>query len=220
MTVDFRHARFVLSANAARFFPPDAGNEVAFAGRSNAGKSSALNAIAGRRSLARVSKTPGRTQLINFFDLGDGRRLVDLPGYGYARVPERVRRHWRTLMESYFGARSSLSGLVLVVDVRHPGSEFDEQMLAWARARRCPVHLLLTKSDKLSRGAASSVLHRLRRERPELAGVQLFSALRHDGVEEARAAVASLLGPDGGVSASGDRLTGEASDEKKSPGAE
>ena len=147
-------AEFVISANRPAQFPPDKGSEVAFAGRSNAGKSSALNAIAGRKSLARTSKTPGRTRLVNFFALPDGDRLVDLPGYGYARVPEAMRRHWRHLMEAYFNQRRSLAGLILVMDVRRPLTEYDRQMLAWSEGVGCLTHILLTKADKLSRGKA------------------------------------------------------------------
>lgn len=165
---------------------PDEGQEVAFAGRSNAGKSSALNAITGRKALARISKTPGRTQLVNFFALDPARRLVDLPGYGYAKVPDAIRRHWRTLMESYFLGRRSLVGLVLVMDCRHPLTEFDQQMLAWSTANGCRVHVLLTKADKLSRGAASSTLLKVRKAVGELATVQLFSATKKTGLDEAR----------------------------------
>lgn len=178
---------FLTSANRAEQFLPDEGQEVAFAGRSNAGKSSALNAITGRKALARISKTPGRTQLVNFFALDATRRLVDLPGYGYAKVPDAIRRHWRTLMESYFLGRQSLVGLVLVMDCRHPLTEFDQQMLAWSTANGCRVHVLLTKADKLSRGAAGSTLLKVRKAVGELATVQLFSATKKTGLEEARA---------------------------------
>jgi len=178
---------FLTSANSAEQFFPDDGQEVAFAGRSNAGKSSALNAITGRKALARISKTPGRTQLVNFFALDEARRLVDLPGYGYAKVPDAIRRHWRTLMESYFVGRQSLVGLVLVMDCRHPLTEFDQQMLAWTTSNGCRVHVLLTKADKLSRGAAGSALLKVRKGVGNLATVQLFSATKKTGLEEARA---------------------------------
>ena len=128
--------------------PPDAGYEVAFAGRSNAGKSSALNALTQRKSLARTSKTPGRTQHLVFFELDGERRLVDLPGYGYAKVPEKVRRHWGLAMETYLSGRESLRGLVLMMDVRHPLTDFDKQMLQWCQHAGMPVHILLTKADK------------------------------------------------------------------------
>jgi len=189
----FNQAEFVISANRPAQFPPDKGNEVAFAGRSNAGKSSALNAIAGRKSLARTSKTPGRTQLVNFFVLPDGDRLVDLPGYGYARVPEAVRRHWRHLMEAYFNQRRSLAGLILVMDARRPLTEFDRQMLAWSEGVGCLTHILLTKADKLSRGKASAMLHEVRSAVDAATSVQLFSATRKSGIEQAREALTALL---------------------------
>lgn len=169
--------------------------EIAFAGRSNAGKSSALNAITGRKALARTSKTPGRTQLVNFFSLDGERRLVDLPGYGYAKVPEAMRRHWRELMESYFVERRSLVGLVLVMDCRHPLTDFDQQMLAWSNANHCPVHILLTKADKLSRGAGSATLHKVRKAVGENASVQLFSATKKTGLEQARDQLGAFFVP-------------------------
>ena len=189
----FNQAEFVISANRPAQFPPDKGSEVAFAGRSNVGKSSALNAIAGRKNLARTSKTPGRTQLVNFFVLPDGDRLVDLPGYGYARVPEAVRRHWRHLMEAYFNQRRSLAGLILVMDARRPLTEFDRQMLAWSEGVGCLTHILLTKADKLSRGKASAMLQEVRAAVDTETSVQLFSATRKSGVEQAREALTALL---------------------------
>ncbi len=189
----FSQAEFVISANRPAQFPPDKGSEVAFAGRSNAGKSSALNAIAGRKSLARISKTPGRTRLVNFFALPDGDRLVDLPGYGYARVPEAVRRHWRHLMEAYFNQRRSLAGLILVMDARRPLTEFDRQMLAWSEGNGCLTHILLTKADKLSRGKASAMLHEVRSAVDAETSVQLFSATKKSGVEQAREALMALM---------------------------
>jgi GTP-binding protein len=142
---------FMLSAADARQFPPDRGREVAFAGRSNSGKSTALNCLVGRRKLARTSRTPGRTQLVNFFSLGDECRLVDLPGYGYAKVPELERQRWRALVEAYFRDRRSLAGLVLTIDIRRGIGELDQLMLRWAHRLEVPVLLLLTKADKLSR---------------------------------------------------------------------
>ncbi|MCC5860484.1 MAG: YihA family ribosome biogenesis GTP-binding protein [Gammaproteobacteria bacterium] len=191
-------ASFLKSAHSPGQFVPDEGMEVAFAGRSNAGKSSALNAIVGRRQFARVSRTPGRTQLVNFFALDDavtgGRRLVDLPGYGFARVPEAMQRHWRRLMEGYFTDRRALTGLMLVVDSRRGLMDYDRQMLAWAAGARCPVHVLLTKADKLSRGVAARTLAEVRRElEPSAGSVQLFSALARQGVEEARQALEALM---------------------------
>lgn len=189
---------FMLGAARARQFPHDDGLEVAVAGRSNAGKSSALNVITGRRSLARVSKTPGRTREINFFELDEGRRLVDLPGYGYARVPEAVKLAWQRLMTEYFHSRHSLRGLVVVMDCRHPLTDYDQQMLAWCADAGLPVHVLLTKADKLSRGAAMAVLHQVRDRLgslyKEAASVQLFSSLKRNGVEEARELLSDWLG--------------------------
>lgn len=184
----YQQARFLTGAAEARRLPPDTGSEVAFAGRSNAGKSSAINALCGQRALARTSKTPGRTQLINCFSLPEGRRLVDLPGYGYAKVPEAVRRRWGTMIEGYLRGRGSLAGLVLVMDARHPLTDHDQQMLTWCRARGLPVHVLLTKADKLKRGAAANTLLAVRRRLAELAmdaTAQLFSALDRRGLEEA-----------------------------------
>ncbi len=187
-------AQFLTSANKRSQFVPDDGREVAFAGRSNAGKSSAINAILGRRGLARTSKTPGRTQLVNFFGLAEGVRITDLPGYGYAKVPEAVRRHWGNLMDDYFHQRESLTGLFIVMDARRPLTEFDQGMLGWARAAGCPVHLLLTKADKLSRGAAASTLLGVRREVGDAASAQLFSALKGTGLEQAREVLDRFLG--------------------------
>jgi GTP-binding protein len=185
----YRRAQFILSANALSQLPPDQGAEVAFAGRSNGGKSSALNTLTDNGSLARTSKTPGRTQLINLFGLDPERRLVDLPGYGYAQVPEAVKRHWQQLLEKYLETRRSLKGLVMIMDIRHPLTEYDRQMLGWCRDSAMPVHVLLTKADKLNRGPASSVLLQVRRTLDtDFPGttVQLFSSSAKQGVEEAR----------------------------------
>jgi len=182
----FPDAKFLLSANAARQFLPDNGTEVAVAGRSNAGKSSAINVIVNRRQFARTSKTPGRTQLVNFFELRAGQRLVDLPGYGFARVSESVRQHWGRLLQAYFEQRKCLSGLILVVDVRRQLGDFDRQMLAFASSMAVPVHILLTKSDKLKRGQAATALLAVQKELAASASAQLFSALKRQGVEEAR----------------------------------
>ncbi len=189
----FANIRYLVSANDAAGFPPDSGREVAFAGRSNAGKSSAINRITNRKGLARTSKTPGRTQLVNFFDLGNDRRLVDLPGYGFARVPDRVRDHWRGLMQSYFEGRMSLAGLVLVVDVRRPLTDFDKQMLEWALSAGCPTRMLLTKADKVSRGAGAASLTKVRRHVGAMASAQLFSALKGTGADDAREWLAQTL---------------------------
>lgn len=185
----YRHAKFLLSAPDLRHAPPDEGAEVAFAGRSNAGKSSALNAITEQKALARTSKTPGRTQLLNFYSLDQERRLVDLPGYGYAKVSEATKRRWQQALSRYLEARRSLRGLVLLMDVRQPLTPFDQQLLAWANHAGLPTHVLLTKADKLNRGPAQSTLLQARRQLPALhpgATVQLFSALKREGLEEAR----------------------------------
>jgi GTP-binding protein len=166
---------------------------VAFAGRSNAGKSSALNAITGRKDLARTSKTPGRTQLINFFALDGAQRLVDLPGYGYAKVPERIREHWQELLTRYVEARASLVGLVIVMDSRRPLTDFDVQMLDWSGSHGLAAHVLLTKADKLSRGESSTVLKQVRTRVEGVATVQLFSAVAKTGVDEARREVLTML---------------------------
>ncbi len=182
----FPDARFITSANAAPQFLPDEGTEVAVAGRSNAGKSSAINVIVNRRQFARTSKTPGRTRLVNFFALAPDKRLVDLPGYGFAKVAESMREHWGQLLQEYFETRDSLGGLILVVDVRRQLKEFDRQMLAFAASVELPVHVLLTKADKLKRGPALTALLQVKKELGDAAGVQLFSALDRSGVEEAR----------------------------------
>lgn len=189
----YPEARFLVSAFRSEQFAPDTGTEVAFAGRSNAGKSSAINRIVNRRGFARTSKQPGRTQLINFFDLGRDRRLVDLPGYGYARVSRTLRDHWRGLLVEYFEQRQSLSGLMLVVDIRRQLGDFDWQMLDWCRDIDCPVHVLLTKADKLKRDAAAKALAQVRRELGEEYGVQLFSAIKDQGLDTARRSLDGLL---------------------------
>jgi len=190
----FPDARFIMSANAPAQFVPDSGAEVAVAGRSNAGKSSAINVIVNRRQFARTSKTPGRTQLVNFFELREGQRLVDLPGYGFARVADSIREHWGRLLQAYFEQRGSLSGLILVVDVRRRIGDFDRRMLAFAASVDVPVHVLLTKADKLKRGQASAAYNAVRKELGDAATVQLFSALDRHGVDEAREALERLLG--------------------------
>lgn len=195
MPADFRHTRFLKSAAALNDLPADAGYEVAFAGRSNAGKSSALNAITGVNGLARVSKTPGRTQLINLFTLDEARRLIDLPGYGYAKVPEAVRLQWGQLMEQYFSYRHVLAGLVLVMDIRHPLTDFDQRMLAWCTPLNLPVLVLLTKADKLTRNHANQAASAVSRQLANYPGAQVrvFSAVSRQGVEEAREVIAGWL---------------------------
>ncbi|MFQ6004902.1 MAG: ribosome biogenesis GTP-binding protein YihA/YsxC [Woeseia sp.] len=189
----FADAKFILSANTPDQFLSDTGREVAVAGRSNAGKSSAINVIVNRRRLARTSKSPGRTQLVNFFSLGDDARLVDLPGYGYARVSASVKRHWGVILQSYFEERKSLGGLLLVVDIRRNLSDYDRQMLSFAGSVGLPVHVLLTKSDKLKRGQATAALLQVRKELDGRASVQLFSALNRQGVEDARRVLENFL---------------------------
>jgi GTP-binding protein len=192
----FQNAAFFISAHHLRDLPPASGIEVAFAGRSNAGKSSALNTLANHNRLAYVSKQPGRTQLINFFTLGNDRHLVDLPGYGYAKVPEAMRTHWQTVLSRYLSERTSLAGLVLVMDSRHPLTPLDRQMLDWFSPSGKPVHVLLTKSDKLSRSECALTLNRVRKELSSTWGnctVQLFSSLKKQGVEEAEKVIGAWL---------------------------
>lgn len=195
MIIDFRQTQFIKSASGPASLPPDTGAEVAFAGRSNAGKSSVLNTVAGIRKLARTSKTPGRTQLLNFFAVGDDARLVDLPGYGFARVPPAIQQRWRGMMEDYLGGRESLRGLLLIMDIRHPLRDFDRQMIDWFLPTDLPVHLLLNKADKLSRGRGLSTLAAVRRELPEQVTAQTFSALTKTGVEEVRELIGEWLSP-------------------------
>ena len=184
--LDYHKAQFVLSAPTLKQCPPDNAREVAFAGRSNAGKSSALNALAGSSRLARTSKTPGRTRLINFFQVEESRYLVDLPGYGYAKVPEAMKIQWQKHLDDYLSNRESLMGVVLLVDTRHPMKEFDKMMLQWSIQSRMPLHILLTKSDKLKSGVGKQALNKLRNEVKEYdhVSVQLFSALKKTGVQE------------------------------------
>jgi len=166
---------------------------VAVAGRSNAGKSSAINVIVNRRQFARTSKTPGRTRLVNFFTLREGQRLVDLPGYGFAKVSDAKRRHWGNLLQRYFESRDSLCGLLLIVDARRMLTEFDRQMMLFAESVNLPVHVLLTKSDKLKRGQAANALLNVRKELDGAASVQLFSSLNRQGVDEARQMLEKFL---------------------------
>ena len=189
----YPQVRFLKSADSAAAFGDDSGAEVAFAGRSNSGKSSALNAIMRRNDLARTSKTPGRTQLVNLFEIEPGRRLADLPGYGFARVPPAMRAEWRRLMESYFTHRESLAGLMIVVDTRRGFGESDGMMLEYAAARGRPVHVLLTKADKLSRNEGRTTLQKTRTELGERATAQLFSAVSGEGVDAAQGALNALL---------------------------
>ena len=184
--LNFREATFLQSASAIENAPQDSGWEVAFAGRSNSGKSSAINTLTEQAKLARTSRTPGRTQLINFFSLTDHQRIVDLPGYGFAKVPLAVKKKWNQQLERYLQHRQSLRGLVMLMDVRHPLTEPDQQMLGWAISATMPVHILLTKADKLKRGPAQNTLLSVQsrlREHEELVRVQLFSSLKRQGVD-------------------------------------
>jgi len=190
----FSQAAFFTTVNHLRDLPLHGGREVAFAGRSNAGKSSAINTLANHTRLAFTSKTPGRTQHINYFSLGENRFLVDLPGYGYAKVPPDVQAHWEGLLSQYLQTRGALCGLVVIMDARHPLTELDEQMLAWFAPTAKPVHVLLTKSDKLSRQQATMTLNRVKLHLAEHfphCSVQLFSSLKKIGAEEAEAVIAS-----------------------------
>ncbi|NND53433.1 MAG: YihA family ribosome biogenesis GTP-binding protein [Gammaproteobacteria bacterium] len=198
-------ADYLTGAYQPKQFYPDEGVEVAFAGRSNAGKSSAINTIVNRRNFARVSKQPGRTQLINFFilrkaagrkqpdDKSAEQRIVDLPGYGFAKVVESMQKHWRVLITAYFEERQSIAGVFVIVDIRRGLGDYDRQMLDWAASLGCPAHVLLTKADKLKRGAAKNTLLKVRRELGDAATVQLFSALKRDGEDEARKVLDAML---------------------------
>ena len=193
----FDRAMYVASAHDLEQLPPDIGAEVAFVGRSNAGKSSAINTLAHHKRLAFVSKTPGRTQLINFFSLGDDRTLVDLPGYGYAEVPARVKAHWQNVMAAYVSTRQALNGLVLIMDARHPLKTLDVKLLDWYLPTGKPVHCLLTKADKLSKSEQALTLRKVTKQL-DVAGhnatVQLFSSLKKDGIDEAERAIVRLFG--------------------------
>lgn len=198
--INFQTAQFLISAPSIRECPPETGAEVAFAGRSNAGKSSAINTLTNNGKLARTSKTPGRTQLINFFSLhnNNDQRLVDLPGYGYAKVPQETKKKWQANLSEYLYERKSLRGLVLLMDIRHPMQEFDTMMINWAVDAEMPVHLLLTKSDKLKRGAAKSTLLKVQQtlkeaEVNDLVSAQLFSSLKNDGVGALRQLLSEWL---------------------------
>ncbi len=189
----FSKATFFTTVNDLRHLPLHGGREVAFAGRSNAGKSSAINTLANHVRLAYTSKTPGRTQHLNYFDLGDSRFLVDLPGYGYAKVPPDIKAHWEGLLSEYLQTRSALCGLVVIMDARHPLTERDMQMLDWFGPTGKPVHILLTKSDKLSRQQATMTLNRVKLHLVQHfphCSVQLFSSLKKIGMEEAEVVIA------------------------------
>jgi len=197
MTLFNRAVYAVSAATLAQL--PDSRGEVAFAGRSNAGKSSAINTLARHNRLAFVSKTPGRTQLINFFTVGNGQFIVDLPGYGYAKVPPEMRARWEKVLSAYLQGRQPLAGLVLIMDARHPLTPLDKRMLDWFTPRGLPVHILLTKADKLSRGAANKTLNEVKsalKIYPQVSA-QLFSSLAKQGVEEAEAVIGAWLDAEG-----------------------
>lgn len=183
----YRQAQFLISAASVKQFPADEGLEVAFAGRSNAGKSSAINTLCDNKSLAKISKTPGRTRLINFFSLDENRRLVDLPGYGYAKVPQPMKQEWERLMEQYLQQEGPLRGVIIIMDIRHPLKDFDLQMLDWCKHFHIPAHLLLTKADKLKRGPAQAALLKTRKQLKASGydcSAQAFSALKKTGLDE------------------------------------
>ena len=193
----YQQTTFILGTPDSRHAPADTGAEVAFAGRSNAGKSSALNVITGQRSLARISKAPGRTREINFFQVRDLIRLVDLPGYGYAKVSKSMKDQWQRNIATYLETRQSLCGVILLMDIRHPFKETDRQVLSWCHAAGLPTHVLLTKADKLKRGPAKAALLQARKQLPQWhpqASVQLFSAHNRLGDEEVQRVLAQWLG--------------------------
>ena len=188
MVNQYRQAQYTISATQLSELPEDNGIEIAFAGRSNAGKSSAINTITEQKSLARISKTPGRTQMINFFNIDDNKSLVDLPGYGYAKVPEKMKIRWKQTLGKYLETRKSLVGLMLMMDCRHPLKEFDLQMIHWANKAELAVHILLTKSDKLKKGAAKTTLLQVESELKKqklTASTQLFSSHNQQGKQQA-----------------------------------
>lgn len=183
----YRQAKFLISAASPKQFPKGESIEVAFVGRSNAGKSSSINTLCDNKGLAKISKTPGRTRLVNYFELDEKRRLVDLPGYGFAKVPKPIKEEWQRLMGRYLEQKDVLRGLVIIMDIRHPLKEFDLQMLDWCEHYGLPTHILLTKSDKLKRGAQQATLLKCRKflkEEGYKASIQTFSSLKKDGLEE------------------------------------
>ncbi len=198
--LNYNLARYLISATNLAGCPPDEAREVAFVGRSNAGKSSAINVLTGQNKLARTSKTPGRTQLLNYFEIEPGRYIVDLPGFGYAQVPQELKQKWQRHLEQYLAKRKSLQGLVLLMDIRHPFTEFDQMLVQWAVDSELPLHVLLTKADKLRRGAAKNTLLAASKQLASLGpnmSVQLFSALNKEGADELRAKLDTWLSPVG-----------------------
>lgn len=196
--LNYNLARYLISATNLDGCPPDEAREVAFVGRSNAGKSSAINVLTSQNKLARTSKTPGRTQLLNYFEIEPGRYIVDLPGFGYAQVPQELKQKWQRHLEQYLAKRKSLQGLVLLMDIRHPFTEFDQMLVQWAVDSELPLHVLLTKADKLRRGAAKNSLLAATKQLASLGpnmSVQLFSALNKEGADELRAKLDTWLSP-------------------------
>jgi GTP-binding protein len=199
MPLNFRNAQFFISAETLAQCPEDSGFEVAFAGRSNAGKSSAINALADHKGLARTSKTPGRTQLINFFSLDNERRLVDLPGYGYAKVSDSMKVKWQKHLNEYLQKRDCLRGLILLMDIRHPLQDYDKMVIQWANASDLPIHILLTKADKLKPNAARNQVFRILKSLDEYGdnvSAQPFSALEKRGIKELEAVLNRWYGTD------------------------
>jgi len=192
----YQNTHFLTGSTSLKSMPPDTGREVAFAGRSNAGKSSALNQICHQKSLARTSKTPGRTQQINFFTVAEERYLVDLPGYGYAKIAKSQQQKWGSLLQKYLLERDSLTGLVILMDIRHPLTSLDNQLLVLCQTAKVPVHILLTKADKLKRGAAKEALRKVTQQLDEYENisVQLFSSLTGEGIHTAQTQLDDWLG--------------------------
>lgn len=194
--LNYKLARYLISASTLEQCPLDTAREVAFVGRSNAGKSSAINVLTEQNKLARTSKTPGRTQLLNYFEVAPQRYLVDLPGFGYAKVSQELKQKWQRHLEHYLHKRQSLQGLVLLMDIRHPFTDFDQMLIQWCADSELPLHVLLTKADKLSRGAAKNALLAARQQLDALnsqMSVQLFSALSKEGADELRATLNGWL---------------------------
>ncbi|MFK7954887.1 MAG: ribosome biogenesis GTP-binding protein YihA/YsxC [Lysobacterales bacterium] len=194
----FRAARYGLNAHRVNQLPDDSGGEVAFAGRSNAGKSTVINALTDQKSLARTSKTPGRTQHMVVFELDGNQRLIDLPGYGFAKVPKKLRDHWDQELDRYFRSRRSLRGLILIMDIRHPLKDFDLQFLKWCQRVNLPCHILLNKSDKLKRGPANAMLLKVKaalKTHKVSASCQTFSGQSRAGIEQAYSMLDLWLGP-------------------------
>jgi GTP-binding protein len=198
--IPYQQAVYLISAPKLELCPADSVAEVAFIGRSNSGKSSAINALTGQHKLARTSKTPGRTQLLNFFTLAPGRYLVDVPGFGYAKVSATMKEQWQKQLQRYLEKREPLSGLVLLMDIRHPFMDSDELMIEWCVDSAIPLHVLLTKADKLAFGPAKTALLQVKKRlavRGDLISIQLFSAVKSQGVDELRAKLDTWLSPEG-----------------------